>query len=115
MSGSILMLLTILLLGCSKSLMDTKITKENYNSLVEKIRGGSDELKILKVDMAIQGAEIVTESKNKSVAEILEGKSFNEHAEKLKDLMEEIDFEGKSKKVVKEFMDMLNSHFLKMD
>lgn len=64
--------------------MDTKITKENYSEVVEKIRKNSTEEEWKKVAAVMMLAKLggIT---GKSEAELMEGKSFNEIIKNIKE------------------------------
>lgn len=79
--------LSLITVGCTKA-MDKKITKENYDSLLEEIRKNASEDDWKKVQGIVMLAKMGRIA-GKSEMDILEGKSFNEIIENFKKKNEE--------------------------
>ena len=69
--------------------MNTKVTRKNYDNVIERIRKNSSKDDYQKVQAVIAMAELASLGDNEDKIDYLEGKSFNQMIKKIQKNLEE--------------------------
>lgn len=80
--------------------MNTKVTRKNYDNVIERIRKNSSKDDYQKVQAVIAMAELASLGDNKDKIDYLEGKSFNQMIKKIQKNLEEENKEAEQQKLL---------------
>ena len=80
--------------------MNIKVTRKNYDNVIERIRKNSSKDDYQKVQAVIAMAELVSLGDNEDKIDYLEGKSFNQMIKKIQKNLEEENTEAEQQKII---------------
>ena len=80
--------------------MNTKVTRKNYDNVIERIRKNSSKDDYQKVQAVIAMAELASLGDNEDKIDYLEGKSFNQMIKKIQKNLEEENKEAEQQKII---------------
>ena len=84
--------------------MNIKVTRKNYDNVIERIRKNSSKDDYQKVQAVIAMAELVSLGDNEDKIDYLEGKSFNQMIKKIQKNLEEENKEAEQQKIRDEYL-----------
>ena len=113
----VLFIITVAILISSIILnpMNAKITRKNYDNVVEKIRKNASKDDYEKVQAVIAMAEMASWGEDKDKIDILEGKSFNQAIKTIQKNIEQEEKETKQQKSINAEKQKIRDGYLKFD
>ena len=95
--------------------MNIKVTRKNYDNVIERIRKNSSKDDYQKVQAVIAMAELVSLGDNEDKIDYLEGKSFNQMIKKIQKNLEEENKEAEQQKIISAEKQKIRDEYLKFD
>ena len=95
--------------------MNTKVTRKNYDNVIERIRKNSSKDDYQKVQAVIAMAELASLGDNEDKIDYLEGKSFNQMIKKIQKNLEEENKEAEQQKINSAEKQKIRDGYLKFD
>lgn len=95
--------------------MNTKITRKNYDNVIEKIRKHSSKENYEKVQAVIAMAEMASWGEDKDKIDIIEGKSFNQMIKTIQKNIEQEEKETEEQKAISAEKQKIRDEYLKFD
>lgn len=100
LSALLIILILLFVISILTNPMNTKITRKNYDNVVEKIRKNSSKENYEKVQAVIAMAEMASWGEDKDKIDIIEGKSFNQMIKTIQKNIEQEEKEAEQQKAV---------------
>lgn len=95
--------------------MNTKITRKNYDNVIEKIRKHSSKENYEKVQAVTAMAEMASWGEDKDKIDIIEGKSFNQMIKTIQKNIEQEEKEAEEQKAISAKKQKIRDEYLKFD
>ena len=95
--------------------MNTKVTRKNYDNVIERIRKNSSKDDYQKVQAVIAMAELASLGDNEDKIDYLEGKSFNQMIKRIQKNLEEENKEAEQQKIISAEKQKIRDEYLKFD
>lgn len=115
LSTLLIILILLFVISILTNPMNTKITRKNYENVVETIRKNSTKESYEKVQAVIAMAEMASWGEDKDKIDIIEGKSFNQMIKTIQKNIEQENKEAEEQKAISAEKQKIREKYLKFD